>query len=213
MPETVSGLQDAIVNEASFDVTPTQALAWINRRWRSMVGRARAYRKTLTVGTTTANVAFYPLTGVLEVYEVTVAGIPYSRGRRGDPYFNTQGELAWTGMGEGRGLFVPDANASATRGVTLVPTPADTGSAISAFAALEPPDLTADSTGDTLLAAVIDGEFVEALIAGAMAIGYRREGNLGLARDNDQMFDSGSDEFMRITRRRYRGPGPTQIRV
>jgi hypothetical protein len=46
--ETVTGLQDALINEASFDITATQALAWINRRWRLMIGRARAYRKTLT---------------------------------------------------------------------------------------------------------------------------------------------------------------------
>jgi hypothetical protein len=41
--ETVSGLVSAIVDEASFDVTSAQALAWLNRRWRSMLGRARAY--------------------------------------------------------------------------------------------------------------------------------------------------------------------------
>jgi hypothetical protein len=207
--ETVAGLQDAIVTEASFDVTPTQALTWINRRWRSMTGRARAYRKTLTVGNTTGGTGFYPLTGVLEVYEVTVNGAPYGRARRGDPYQDVIGALRWTGAG----LFVPDANTSAVRGITLIPTPDTSGLPIGAFAALEPPDLTADAAGDTLLTTVLDGEFIEALIAGAMATGYRREGNIALARDNDAMFDMGADEFGRITRRRYRGPGPTQIRT
>lgn len=212
MAETVSGLQDAIVQEASFDVTNTQALTWLNRRWRLMVGRARAYRKTISVGSTTAGTQFYSLTGVLEVYEVTVAGVPYSIARRGDAYEDVQGRLVWTGQGE-KGLFVPDANSSAARGISLIPLPDTSGLAISAFAALEPPDLTADATGDTLLGAVLDGELIEALIAGAMAIGYRREGNIPLARDNDAVFDAAADEFRRITKRRYRGPGPTQIRT
>jgi hypothetical protein len=173
--DLVTDLQSAIVTEASFDVTNAQALVWINRRWRAMIGRARAYRKTISVGTTVASTQFYALTGVLEVYEVTVAGVPYSRARRGDAYEDTQGRLVWTGQGE-TGLFVPDATSTAARGISLIPIPTSSGSAISAFAALEPPDLTADATGDALLAANLDGEFVEALIAGAMAIGYRREG-------------------------------------
>jgi hypothetical protein len=212
MAESVSGLQDAIVQEANFDVTATQALTWINRKWRMMLGRARSYRKMISVGTTTANTAFYSLTGVLEVYEVTVAGVPYSRARRGDPYEDAQGRLVWTGQGE-YGLFVPDASASAVNGIRLIPTPTSTGLAIGAFAALEPPDLTADATGDALLAANLDGEFIEALIAGAMAVGYQREGNEGLARANEARFDDGADEFRRIVKRRYRGPGPTQIRT
>jgi hypothetical protein len=106
--------------------------------------------------------------------------------------------------------FFPSA---AVKGVTLIPTPTSTGLAITGFAATEPPDLTNDGTGDALLAAQLDGEFVEALIDGAMAIGYRREGNIGLARDNDAVFDAACGEFLRITKRRYRGPGATQIRV
>jgi hypothetical protein len=144
--ETVAGLQDAIVTEASFDVTPTQALTWINRRWRSMTGRARAYRKTLTVANTTGGIGFYPLTGVLEVYEVTVNGAPYGRARRGDPYQDVIGALRWTGAG----LFVPDANTSAVRGITLIPTPDTSGLPIGAFAALEPPDLTAATRSSRL---------------------------------------------------------------
>jgi hypothetical protein len=173
--ETVSGLVSAIVDEASFDVTSAQALAWLNRRWRSMLGRARAYRKTITIGSTTNGTAFYAVGGVLEL--------------------------------------VADASSAAVKGVTLIPTPTSTGLAITGFAATEPPDLTNDGTGDALLAAQLDGEFVEALIDGAMAIGYRREGNIGLARDNDAVFDAACGEFLRITKRRFRGPGPTGIRV
>jgi hypothetical protein len=210
--ETVSGLVSAIVDEASFDVTSAQALAWLNRRWRSMLGRARAYRKTITIGSTTSGTAFYAVAGVLELYELEVAGVPYGPARRPDVYSNSQSRLTWSYQGE-VGLFVADASSAAVKGVTLIPTPTSTGLAITGFAATEPPDLTNDGTGDALLAAQLDGEFVEALIDGAMAIGYRREGNIGLARDNDAVFDAACGEFLRITKRRYRGPGATQIRV
>lgn len=212
MADTVQDLLDAVTQEASFDVTTATALKWINRRWRTMAGRARAYRKTLSIGVTAANVAFYPVTGVLELYELEVGGVPYGKARRPDVYANAQGRLLWEGMGE-VGLIVEDADASAVRGLTLIPTPTVAGTAITGFAALEPPDLTNDATGNALLAAVLDGEFVEPLIRGAMAIGYGREGNDRLEAAGEAQFQAGTEEFRRVCRRRFRGPGPTQIRM
>lgn len=212
MAESVQNLVDAVMQEASFDVTQTTALLWLNRRWRTMVGRARAYRKTVAIGSTTASTSFYPVAGVLELYSLEVAGVPYGRARRPDGYANSQGRLMWDLQGE-VGLFYPDASAAAVKGVTIIPTPTTSALAITGLAATEPPDLTADGTGDTLLAAQLDGEFYEALIAGTLGIGYRREGNSALARDNDAVFDAGADEFRRLARRRFRGPGPTAIRI
>jgi hypothetical protein len=80
------------------------------------------------------------------------------------------------------------------------------------LAATYPPDLTNDGAGDTLLVTYADGRY-EGLIAGAMAIGYRREGNAGLRADAKAEFDQETEELRRDTKRRYRGPGPTQIRV
>lgn len=211
MPETVQNLVDAVVQEASFDVSAATALVWINRRWRAMVGRARAYRKTVAIGSTVNGTAFYPVTGVIELYSLEVGGVPYGRARRPDGYANSQGRLMWDLQGE-VGLFYADASTAAVLGVTLIPTPTSV-LAITGLAAVEPPDLTVDAAGNTLLTTILDGEFYEPLIAGVTAIGYRRQGDVAQARDNEAMFDSGTDEFRRLAKRRFRGPGPTEIRV
>jgi hypothetical protein len=212
MAETVAQLVTAIVDEASFDVTSSQALVWLNRSWRTMLGRARAYRKTVSLGTTVANDATYDApAGIVELYSVEVAGVPYGRARREDVYWDTQGRLVWTGPGE-TGLFYPDATAAAVSSITLIPAPTTAGQAMTGLAATYPPDLTSDATGDTLLVAYADNRY-EGLIAGAMAIGYRREGNAGLRADAKTEFDQETEELRRDVKRRYRGPGPTQIRV
>jgi hypothetical protein len=212
MAETVSGLVTALTDEASFDVTTTQALTWLNRSWRTMLGRARAYRKTVSFGNTVANDATYDApAGVVELYSLEVAAVPYGRARREDVYWNTQGRLAWTYQGE-TGLFYPDATTGGVSSITLVPTPTTGGLAMTGLAATYPPDLTSDTAGDTLLVAYADGRY-EGLIAGAMAIGYRREGQVGLRADAKAEFDQETEELRRDTKRRYRGPGPTQIRV
>lgn len=213
MAETVTGLRDAIINEASFDVTTATALSWLNRSWRRMVGDARAYRDLISVGNTVADQAFYAVPSVLEVFNLTVAGVPYTRARRNDSYADQQGRLLWTYQGE-VGLFEPGVNASAARGVTLIPAPAESGLAIAVVAATAPPDLTADGTGDALLAAVLDGEEVhEGLISGALAIGYSREGNVALRDANLAAHAADTAKLASTTRGRFRGPGAAQIRI
>lgn len=210
--ETVNGLVLALTDEASFDVTPTQALSWLNRAWQTMLTRARAYRKTVSFGNTAANDATYDApAGLIELYSLEVAGVPYGRARREDVYGYSQGRVTWTGMGE-TGLFYPDSTASAVSSVTLIPTPTSAGLAITGLAATAPPELTNDAAGDALLTGYADGHY-EAIIAGAMAIGYRREGNLGARQDAQMEFDTHVEELRRDTKRRFRGPGPTQIRV
>jgi hypothetical protein len=214
MAETVSGLQDAVVQEASFDVTSAQALAWLNRRWRLALRRARAYRDTVSFGVTVAGTAFYAApAGVIELYSLEVAGVPYGRAKRPDGYANSMSRLRWSGQGE-TGLFYEDASASAVQGVTLIPTPTAAGLAVTGLAAASPPDLTADGTGDTLLNQFLDiGLDVETLIAGALSIGYSREGNVGLRDAQMGVFDRDVEEWRRVVRRRFRGPGPTDIRI
>jgi len=212
MAETVNGLITALTDEASFDVTSSQALVWLNRSWRTMLRRARAYRKTVSFGTTTAGDATYDApAGIVELYSMEVAGVPYGRARRQDVYWNEQGNLSWTYQGE-TGLFYPDETASAVRQVTLLPAPTETGLALTGLAATTPPDLTNDASGDALLASYADDHH-EGLIAGAMSIGYMREGNMLAKASTDAVFNGETEEYRRDVKRRFRGPGPTQIRV
>lgn len=211
MADTVQGLVDNVLTEGRFDATPAQALNWINRKWRLMVSEARAYRKVVSVGTTSAGVSFYPFSPI-EAYSFEVAGVPYGKALRRDVYENLQGRLIWTGDG---GLIVSDADDTGARGITLIPTPSEDGLAVTSFAAVMPADLTLDTDGDALLAAVLEGDFHDELVAGALGTAMKRfEGERVAEADSyDAEFLRGVDRLRLRTRRRFRGAGPTQIRL
>lgn len=208
MAETVQGVVDAIVQEANFDVTNATALTWLNRRHRTMVVRARALKETISVGNTVAGTTDYTLpTSVVEVYEFDVGGIPFTRGRRTDIASNAQG-LLWLYAPNGAGLVVANANSSGALQFSMVPTPTSV-QAISLFAAVQPADL--DIANDSTL--LVPSRFVEGLICGGLATGYRREGNAQLASYNDGLFDAACEEWRLDVRKQMRGSGPVQIRV
>lgn len=211
--ETVAGLRDTIVQDASMDVSSSTALSWLNRSWRRIIGEARAYRLWIDVGDTVAGTGFYPVPGVLEVFDLRVAGVPYTRARRGDSYSDQQGRLSWTWMGE-IGLFEPGADATAARGVTLIPEPETSGLEVLVFAATVPPELTADTDGDDLLAAVLDGEEISmGLVGGALEWGYMFESNVALADRCANLRQADTEKLAGTTRSRFRGPGAAQIRL
>lgn len=213
MAESVNGLVLALTEEASIDISAATALVYINRAWRTFHGRARSYRDTVSFGTVVADQAAYAApAGIKELYSLEVAGVPYGRARRPDGYSNSQGRLYWSFQGE-VGLFYNDATASSVEEIVLIPTPTEAGAAITGFAATLPPDLTNDGTGDTLLTAHLDGDMIEPLIAGGMAIAYQREGNLALRDACQSAFDASAEEYRRTIKRRFRGPGPTQMRI
>lgn len=210
MAETVSQLVDDVITEGGFDVDTPRALRWLNRRFKFMVGEARAYRKVVSVATTVAGQAFYAFSPV-EAYTFEINGVPYGKARRADIYDNAQGTLIWEGAG---GLIVGGADATGAKGITLIPTPTQAGLAITSFAAVVPADLTADAAGDTLLAAILDGEFADELVSGAIATGHLRvDGRPDLAAPHEQVFAGGVERLRMRTKRRYRGGGPAQIRI
>lgn len=208
--DTVAILVSDVKTEGGFDATDPQALRWLNRAWRKMVSEAKAYRQTVAVGPTVANQAFYAFFPI-EAYSFEVAGVPYGKSRRPDIYANAQGRLIWEGDG---GTIVADASSGAVQGITLVPTPTTAGLAITSFAAMMPPDLTSDGTGDALLLAVLGGDFHDELVAGAIATGLRRlERRPDEAGSSDALFVDGVQRLAARTKKRYRGAVPHQIRV
>lgn len=210
MSESVQGILDEVAAADVLDVTPTQALKLLNRRWRVMCSEARAYRKTVAVATTSAGVSFYAFKPV-EAFSFEVAGVPYGKARRPDIYASSQGAL-WV-TPDGAGVILSDANASGVDGITVIPTPA-AGLAITSFAAVKPPDLTNDATGDALLVQVLDDDFAEELAAGVLAAGLGlREATVGMAGPYEQAFAAGVERLRRRTKLRFRGQRPAQIRV
>lgn len=211
MAETVQQLVTDVVQEGGFDVADPQALRWLNRRWRLMVSEARAYRVTVDVDVTVAGEAFYAFSPV-EAYSFEVAGVPYGKARRPDVYGYSQGALVWSGPA-GTGLILADADATGVKGITLVPAPTTDGLPITSFAAMMPPDLTLDDEGDALLQAVLEDDFADELISGAVATGQMRsEARQDLAAGFEQVFSAGVERLRLRTRRRFRA-GPGQIRI
>jgi hypothetical protein len=208
MPETVSGLVGEIVAQGSFDATNTEVLAWLNRRHKEMVCRARGYRKALSLGNTVAAQQEYTVpAGVVELYDVSVGGLPYGKGRRSDIVENAQGWLWLSGPG---GEVIESASSSAVTTLALVPVPSSGGDAIAAFAAVAPPDLLIDNS----VPLVVDDEFVEGLLAGVFATALNRpnEGRSDLAAAQQGIFEDYVSRYSRRVARRLRGPGPSRIR-
>jgi len=214
MATTVQQLVTDIRTEGGFNVDDAQALRWLNRRWVELVSRAFALRRKVTIGNTVAGTAFYafPASPVIVLaYSFEVAGVPYGKARRSDVYADSQGAL-WVSP-DGAGLILADADANGAKGITLIPVPGD-GSAITSFAAVAPADLTIDTAGNTLLAATLEEDFIEALIAGAVAIGLKRLAQRpDAAAPFEAEFQAGVAQLERRTKRRHKGQGPHQIRV
>lgn len=210
MAETVQGLIDDVVNESGVDATQPMVLRDLNRRWSQMLSDAKAYRKQVTVGTTTAGTAFYAVSA-LEVYYFAVDGAPYGKARRQDIYGYSLGTLIWVGLDQG--LVVADADATGIKGVTLIPEPTETGLSITMFAAVEPPELTADAAGDTLLTANLERDLMGPLTDGVMSDRYRREHRWDLAATAEASYAGGVDKLRRRANRRFRGSGPAQVRI
>ena len=211
MAETVQGLLDEIAAADVFDADSTALLKMLNRRWRTFVGEAKAYRRWVPVANTVADDPFYPFDPV-EAYSFEVDGVPYGKARRSDVYSQEQGWLWITP--DGAGLILGGADENGANGIWLVPTPGQSGLAITSFAAVLPLDLTNDFSGDSLLQNVLNNDFSEELIAGVLAAGLAlREGRAADAAAYEQAFASGVARLAARVRTRYRGSTPHQIRV
>lgn len=198
--ESVATLLTQIRDEAGFDVTETQALRWLNARHRKMIARSRCLRATLSVGTTVADTGSYPLnTDVVAVYQVQVGGTAYSRIGRDDAA--ASGRLLISNS------FYANADGSGTIELTLYPAPTEAGAAITAFAAILPPDLDADDYP------LVPIDFQDALVEGAIATGMARDiEQVGIADRFEDRFDRACEELRRRTNSQVAG-GSVQMRV
>ena len=205
---TVQGLIDQVVTEAQFDVTNDAALAWLDRRHKKMVVRARAYRKSVSVGPTVSGTSDYLLpTDLVEVLEVNVGGLPYGRGTHTDLAYGAQGWLVLDGIG---GIISSEETASGGAEIALYPTPTSSGSTITVRGVFRPSSLTVGV--DTTI--LVPDEFLDSLVSGAIATGLaRQEYRPDLAQSFEQDYESACEEWRRQLRRRYRGAGPTPIRI
>ena len=205
---TVQGLIDQVKSEAQFDVTDPQALTWLDRRHKKMVVRARAYRKSESIGPTVANTRDYALpSDLVEVLEVTVNGLPYGRATHTDLSYGAQGWLMLDGVG---GVIASEETASGDAEIALYPTPTENGLEVLVRGVFRPSDLVVGS--DSTIR--VPDEFLDSLVSGAIATGLeRQEYRPDLASGFEQDYEAACEEWRRQIRRRYRGAGPTPIRI
>jgi hypothetical protein len=211
VPRTVQQLVDTVRARGAFDTTDPVILDALNDRHQKMVARSRCYRRTINPGTgsTVANQRDYSLgSDVVELLEVSVGGIVYTRGWHTDIASSAQNWLLLDGAG---GIIAPEEDSEGALEVALIPTPTDVQT-LTARAALLPPDLVVGT--DTTIKAPRD--FHEALIAGA--ISALLTSNIGdfradIAQTFEGIFVDGCHELRAQVDRRYRGSGPAQIRI
>lgn len=209
MAETVQQLVDDIRQEGAFDVTEPQALRWLDRRHKAMCARGRVYRKTAEFGPTAAGQQLYGVgAGLVEAADVSVGGLPYTRGRHPDVVQDANGWLSLSGLG---GLFVETASAAAANQIALIPTPSEAGLAVAVYGVFLPPSLELDNAPGLM----VDEDLVEGLLAGVFATGLSRpsEARLDLAANYEAQFSAACEEQRRRVNRRLRGSGPSHIRV
>lgn len=212
MPDTVASLVANVLAEGNFDATEAQALQWLSRRQRQMCARSRCYRKKLSIGPTVSEQQDYAVPAeVVEIREVLVNGLTYGTGRHVDLAQGAQGWLWLDGLAwNGGGIAMRDDDAEGTRKIALFPTPTEAGLEVVLIAVCLPPDLAVGQ--DTTIKVPLD--FMDALVAGAIATGLRRiESRPDLAVPFETEFTNGCSELMMQTNRRFRGAGAAQIRV
>lgn len=212
MADTVASLVQNVLTEGNFDATEAQVLQWLTRRQRQMCSRSRCYRKKLSIGPTVANQQGYSVPKeVVEIREVLVNGITYGTGRHSDLAQGAQGYIWLDGMYlNGGGIATRDDDSSGATKLALYPIPTEAGLEVTLIAVCLPPDLVVGEDGTIK----IPGDFLDALVAGAIATGLTRtEARPDLATAFETVFTNGCSELEMQTNRRFRGVGAAQIRV
>lgn len=201
----VEDMVDAVKVEGNFDVDEPRMLRWLSAAHRRMCVRATCIRRRIELGPSVEEQSAYPVPPeVAQILEVLVGGMKYGMGRHSDI---AVGQCL---LIDGAGVTAEDASEAGGALLSLIPAPSDVGVSIEIFAVCRPPALLA--ADDSTLG--VPEEHDEDLIAGAVAIGLAREAmRPDLAQSFQAQFDAACTELLKSTRRRFRGSGPTQIRV
>lgn len=201
----VANMVDAVRVEGNFDVDEPRVLRWLGSAHGRLCVRSTCYRRRLELGPSVKEQAAYDVPPqVAQILEVLVGGQKYGMGRHTDISVGQYLVI------DGAGVTAEDATLAGGAQLSLIPVPGEDGLSIQIFAVCRPdPLLAAD---DTTLR--IPAEHDEDVIAGALSIGLAREAmRPDLAAPFKAQFDEACAELLKSTRRRFRGAGPTQIRV
>jgi hypothetical protein len=200
-----AALVTAVLDQGGFDVSRTTALSWLQDRYLRAVRKAEWTKAEVSLGSTVADQAEYPLPeSALVVKDVLVDGRPYTRvgpDRLAQLKFQAYSR-DW--------VFAPDWTSSAVEQIELYPVPVEDGLDITAVVVQEPTAL--DDTDASV--PVIPTEFHNTvLVDGAIATGLARiDERLNEADRYEQGWEAAVNEMKRLKTSRV-GSGPVRFQV
>lgn len=190
-----------------FDVPLATAQSYVNEAYKSFVADSEWLTEYMAFGTTVAGQKDYPIPGtVATIEDLKVGGAEYIRGGEWDvPDLQTGQATLPVGIA---GAYAQSSSATGGDQVTLYPTPASNGLAITAKVVLIPGDL---NTGDT---PVVPADLHGAILNGAIAIAYSRVDELAyMSQYFDGQYQAGIQKARGRKIRRVSGHGPRRARV
>lgn len=203
----------AVKLEGSFDTSGSNQsdatlLSWINQLYRRLAIQSGYVKAVVELGPTVAGQAVYALPAT--VAEVTALRVGATR-----EWTRTNAEGMWdlqagtAAVVGADGAFAPSFDADGAQGVTIHPTPATSGLAVSALAVLIPALLT--TSPDTT--PVVPEDFHQDIVSAAISFGHARiDGRNDLAVPAEQRFAAAVQLLKRRSKTRV-GRGPVQLRV
>lgn len=196
----------AAVVASGGDTDATEALRRLNQAHEKMVGGSGWLRATLVMGPTVAGTAFYALpVRVVEALFFSVGGVPCGKARHPDVYGYSRDTLLWVGPNT---LLVADGDANGVAGVTMIPTPTS-ALAVSVYGKVLPAAALALGA-----APVTPTDMDEALENYAIALCRERDdARMDAGSAGRGLFDVEVERLRRRAAKRFRGNGPSQIRV
>lgn len=198
-------LLDQVKVECGFDLTDAQVLRALNQRHRKMVGESGCFTRPSEFSTV-AGVARYPLgDGVVQVWDLTVAGAKWERVGR-EVLQGLSGGLGR--LPSGRGAYAEDFDTAGVPLVWLFPTPTTVQSVVTLSSVL-PDDLLAAGEPGSLR---VPSEFNLDLVAGTIGDLLARTDQRPEAGVFTQQCDLATEKLRRRIKRRLRG-SVGQVRV
>lgn len=213
----VDDLVAQVVEQGNFDAPPAWVLGWLDQRHKLMCSRSKCFRKKVTLATVAGQSAYPVPAEVQEILEVTVAspiagglGVPYAPSKPEDLSAGALGFVWLSGVfvARGGGIFVRDESSEGVDEIALYPTPTESGLSVVVSTVCRPGGLELGTAVRT------PPEFDDGLVAGAIATGLERiEARPDIASSAEQKFGIACEELVRQVRRRFKGQGPSKIRV
>lgn len=170
-----SEMVTAVKTQAAFDtsgvnVTDATILSWLNARYRTFVSQTKWLKQVIELGPTVVSTRTYAIPDtVAEIRALELGSEGEALRVNVEGMWALRAKTAWL-SGPEVTAYAPSFDAAGAQSVEIYPTPTTAGVTISALVAALPSALTTSPD----LTPVIPIDFHEAIVSGAIAMGYLR---------------------------------------